>query len=286
MDRTRRNGAILLAASAVALGASLSVMVPRIVAFNRSQTQQRYKKDTITARTYTAHGRDVSLTDATDPDGRPALRIRYGDQELHAPVRAPGAENMPTLDGYGEWLAVVWCIPVSRDGTPADSLTSDDVRIILVTRLPPEGFDPSTWGTVRRKEWSFAFHEFMPDGAISTSHYRFPLPETRANLAAAQAELEGDQAQVEQARLAAEQRKIDRLPESIREFPELKEQSFEWEVALHAIPKLQVPAYRFKHTAFHFSVLGWTAPVAGFSILGMLAGAGMAFAPSRIRPGA
>ena len=50
----------------------------------------------------------------------------------------------------------------------------------------------------------------------------------------------------------------------------LQERTWQYQAALHAIPKLNVPKYRFKDTAM--KAMGWTLPVAMFSGLGVIAG--------------
>src|SRR5690606_11768432 len=59
--------------------------------------------------------------------------------------------------------------------------------------------------------------------------------------------------------------------------PPLEERSWQYQAALHVIPKLNVPKYRFKDTAM--KAMGWTLPVAGFAGLGVMIGIGLVMRP-------
>lgn len=257
---------LLTLLSAAILAAAVPSFISRARAFNASRETLHLKKVPMSARRFTAHGRDATLTDALSDSGHAALQLTYGDQSRLLPVRPPPAKDVPDLLIYGEWLAMLRIIPVTPSGAPRPGATEADDRYLLIVRQPPEGFDPDSWGSVRRKEWTFDFYELRPDGAIASTSYRFPFPE-REGMTSKQKE-----------------ERIAKLPEAIRSLPELQERTVEYDAALYAIPKLSVPNYRFKDTAFNWSVAGWTLPAAGLSILGLLAGLALTFAPRRRSP--
>jgi hypothetical protein len=142
-------------------------------------------------------------------------------------------------------------------------------RLWIVTRNTPMGYDPDKWGSVRRAEWVFRFYELGRDGTVEVVERRWPrgyrgeeFLQKRAVLAA-QGKGEADDARY------AELAKIEPL----------KERSAEYYTAMFVIPKINVPQYKFEDTALQFRVLGWTIPVAGFSVLGMILGCGFGLAP-------
>jgi hypothetical protein len=285
----RRAGLILIAISTVALAAAIPAFVARARAFAAQRSTLHLRKIPMVERSFTAHGRPVSIVDdrLKGPAGEDlgaAVRLTYGDHEpLLVPVHPPPGRDVPDLLIYGEWLAMLRLIPATPEGEPIPGATEADDRYLLVVRDTPEGFDPGSWGAVRRREWTFRFYELMPDGSIAQRRYRWPLKE-RPSLTAAEAELEGGAEAARRAREQAQAARAARLPESIRDLPELPQRSVEYEAALFVIPKLAVPEYRFKDTAFNWDVAGWTMPVAGAAVLGLLAGLAIAFAPRSPRP--
>jgi hypothetical protein len=196
-------------------------------------------------------------------DGLAQLRIEYGELEKVARVVEPPATGVPELGVYTDWLKVLEIHEVVRgpEGSLMDKEGSG--RIVLIARVPPMGYDPETWGSVRRADWTFDFHEFKADGTIESQTYRWP------------------RSAIGEIGLKKEMEKGDATAKILAGIPPLEERSWEYQAALHVIPKLNVPKYRFKDTAMRG--MGWTLPVAGFSVLGVLIGIGLVVAPKRTR---
>lgn len=263
MPRSRVIGLVILLVS-LGLGVfAVLEMSRRVTAYNEQAKFGFFRFDVGSSRAFTAHGKPVQILDEDDKtgDGRAAFVIKYADGETRIPVVEPPAANVPDLGIYGDWAKVLEVHEVERG--PGGSLRDKPGtgRILLVCRIPPAGYNPETWGSVRRSDWTFDFHEFKPDGTIESRTYRWP----RSELAAMS--------------LKKEVEKGDETAKLLAAIPELEEQTWEYQAALHVIPKLNVPRYRFKHTAM--KAMGWTLPVAGFCGLGVIAGIGLVCAPKR-----
>lgn len=232
-------------------------------AYNRGRDFPHYRFDPSTSRSFVAFNRRVTLTD--EPAGASGLlRVEYGDRSQTIPVKRPPALGLPDLGAYAEWVKVLEICQVER--TPASPDSTDTVardkpgtgRLVLVVRRPAEGFDPETWGTARVDDWTFDFHEFEPDGSIRTTAFRWPRSDHG------------------EAKLQKQVGGGDLYARALAAIPPLEERTWEYQAALHVIPKLNVPKYRFQNDAFSPRVMGWTLPVGMLSVLGMLVGLGMA----------
>lgn len=269
MARTTRTRTIGLAITALA-GAlfllAVAAMGHKAAAYNREADFDRFRIDPSRARQVEVHGRLVTITDATDEAGDAALRVRYGSIETLVPVKAPPALDLPDLGGYAEWAALLAIRPAQKTGEPVLDEHGNQLppRFVLVTRNTPPGFDPDSWGSVRRADWRFNFHEFMPDGTIQSRTFRWPR---------------SDRSERGLANRAA---RHDELAEALAAIPPLQERTWEYQAALHVIPKLQMPSYRFRHTALEAA--GWTFPVAGFAMLLLLLGLCLVFLPRKATP--
>lgn len=254
MTRLNKSGWILAACSLAVLLVSVERMSKRVDEFHRHAEFARHHFELITVRSFRYADRVVELEDDTDGRGRAAIRLTYGDETRLIPVREPPVRDLPELDGYESWLAVLAISDIERPapGAPSRVVVGTE-RVVIVTRSTPEGFDPETWGAVRRVEWTFDFYELLPDGTIEHSTFRFPRSER------GERRLAGDPGNP----LAA--------------YEPLRERTWQYQAALFATPPLQVPRYRFKDDAVY--VMGWTLPTAGFAVLGLAIGLAMAFAP-------
>lgn len=258
---------LTIASIAAFIGCSVGMGL-RAAEFNREAEFERYRIEPTVSRTLEINGRETTLTDATDDQGRSFLRLQYGDLIELLPVKEPPARDVPELVGYLEWVSVQAILTVGPNGQRlTDSETGEPLppRYVIVVRHTPGGFDPESWGSVRRADWTFSFYELLPDGRVSHEVFRFPRSgrgeESLARRAAA------PDAKPAEAALAA--------------LPPLQERTWQYQSALHVIPKLQVPKYRFENDAFSFETMGWYLPGAGFAALGVLLGLGLAFAPRR-----
>lgn len=264
MLKSRLIGTIILVGSLAACVLSVMQMSRRVAAYNEQAHFGHFRFDVATSRQFRAHDRPITITDADDvpDDGRAALRVTYGDIEKTVPVVQPAVKNVPDLGIYGDWAKIIEVHQVGRDTGSLQDMEGTG-RLLLICRIPPAGYNPETWGSVRRADWTFDFHEFKEDGAIDSTTYRWPRSEM------------GEMG------LKKEIEKGDETAKILATIPPLEEQTWQYQAALHVIPKLNVPKYRFKNTAM--KAMGWTLPVAGFSGLGAILGIAILMAPHRVK---
>jgi hypothetical protein len=225
-------------------------MAQRVQAYYRAEPPPQFLLTQTRERSFTAFARPVKIDDDTTPDGRRALRIRFGDAELLLPVHA-GAPNVPHLGAYDEWLAVLAFQPMVAGQVKVDVADPASAgRLVLIKRNAAPGFeedDPA--GLVGRKLWTFDLIEFKSDGTLSQRLLQFR--DRRGRLPA-----------------------LDADPKSPVE--SIQERSWEWQAALFAIPKLYISSYRYRTDAVNGNPenegMGWTLPAAGVSVLAGTAG--------------
>ncbi|GEM_PF-1396882 len=255
---------ITLASAAAFVGAAFP-MAKRIGNFNTNAHYTRYHAETIIARQTRLQGFPLLKVDDLPGEGESKnsyfLKLTYGEpvpEESSAPapitklvaVHRPPAPNMPRLDIYEEWAKLLAINEVERDAVGNPHSRPGSERLMLIIRRTPEGFDADTWGSVRRTEWLFDFHDFNPDGTITTETRRWPMANPMY-----------ERAFVERAESAARAIPPDTRLKSISDMPPLAERSIEYFAAMHTIPRLNVPKYKFSDTAFSFRTLSWTLPV-------------------------
>jgi hypothetical protein len=232
--------------------------------FNKHSGFTHFRFQVMGNREFSAFGKPVTLTD--ESDGKLSfLRIKFGAVDRRVPVKTPPMMNIPSMGIYDEWAKVLEIHEVGRDeaGDAIDKQRTG--RVVLVVRRTPDGYDPETWGTVFRDSWTFDFYEFKDEngGTLVDSSFRWPRGEL-GDMTLERLVKEGNKQAIALAAL-----------------PELAERSWQYQAALHVIPKLNVPKYRFQDDAV--SAMGWTLPTAGFCGLITIIGLCMGFAPRRVR---
>lgn len=254
-------------------------MAQRIAAFNKASHFRHFHTEPVLRRQFQVEGfPPVRLEDAEDESGRFVLRLTYGhpaDQAppgapppavVDIPVNRPPATGLPDLGVFEEWLRVLAINEVLRDEQGQQSVKPDSEKIMIVVRRTPAGFDPGSWGSVRRTEWLFDFYDLQRDGRVEVYTRRWPMAK----------EIYERRFQERAAAPGADERlKV------LAAIPPLEERGLEFFAAMHVIPKLNVPKYKFTDTALSFRVLGWTLPVAMLSGLGLSIAFFFAVAPKR-----
>ena len=113
-------------------------------------------------------GEDVEITYLkADEAGAetPVLRIGYRGLTTDYPVFKPPTEiteQLPGLLAFRDWFKVVPMVTGAASAEEAELAIRDGVaspRMIIVARYLPEGFEDGSWGTVRRQEWVYRFAE-------------------------------------------------------------------------------------------------------------------------------
>lgn len=265
MDKSRRIALIITLVSAAAFIAALYPMVERIREFNLHAGLHNFHAEVLNTRQFQIGVfPEFKLTDVPGDEQSPRsqfesfLRLDYGGRETMIRVKKPPAA-MHDLAMYDEWVKVLAINEVGRDEQGNTQPIQGSERLYIVSRRTPDGFDPESWGSVRRDDWVFDFYRLNPDGTVETTQRRWPR---------------GRRAE---ARLQEEQ------GNPLRAIEPLAPRTLEYFAAMHVIPKLNVPKYKFNDTALSPKVLGWTLPVSMLSVLGFAGGLVFAIAPRRAR---
>jgi hypothetical protein len=229
-------------------------MAHRVAAFNALADRKLWTFRPVNERAFRFAGRDVSLTDGTAPDGADLVVVRYGEQELKlAATVKPGDARLPDLTRHADWLRVLRFAEFGNRTTQEfkDHLQEGNDRLVIATRRPLTGADPRT-GETWRRDWTFDFHELLPDGTIRSESLRMPRT------------------------------KGDKAPKP----GELKAGTWEMEAALTVMPatppdslNISRPTAAFRGDAV--SSMGWTLPTAAATTLAFLVFAALAAAPRR-----
>lgn len=272
MEPARRNAWILAAASAAVLGASVVPMARRAAAFNEAQRFARIHFEPITSRAIDVDGFPKgTLTDEPGERGRWAVRLDYGGSATRIPVKAPPAPGLPGLGAYDEWLKVLALYEIRRDDAGRQVRAAGTERLWIVVRRTPQGVDAEGWGQARRAEWVFDFYDLRPDGTVEARVLRWPGSDLSERGLKERAEGAGARAP-------------DPSAAALLAIPPLRERTPEYQAAMHVIPKLNVPKYRFASDAFSPAVLGWTLPAGMISGLVLSGALVFALAPRRRSP--
>lgn len=279
--RSRSFAWTVVVVSTGVFAAAIPVMVSRIREFNAHANLKMHHAEVFTERTFQVQGYPrVTLKDEKHPTtGKSALRLTYGDRDEHIEVKSPPAE-LSDLGGYEEWFKPLLVSEVGRS-EGAVAVNSGGVashekpapgteHLLLVNRRTPAGFDPESWGAVRKIEWVFDFYDLKRDGTIERFTRRWP----RSDMAEKRLEREakGDPAAGVQP---------DERSKALWAIPPLEERSMESFAALYVMPKTQVPKLKFNNTAFSPTTMGWTLPASMLAGLTFTVGLIFAVAPRR-----
>jgi hypothetical protein len=246
---SRRN--LLLAAMAclAILLVSMSAMARKIEAFNSSAQRTLWMLKAVDSRAFLYGGREVTLTDQLDQEGREAVLVRYGEQELLVPATIPPLDpRLPNLVRHQDWMRVLrFAQGDGATGPDFDRLLAEGKivdRLAIVVRRPLAD-DPRTLGQGWKRQWVFDFYEFLPEGGFATQTWSYPSGRT-----------------------------IDKPKPG-----HLEEGTWQYSAALSVMPKLRKPNPKFTNDALHS--LQWTLPAAAFSGLGLFFAIFMLVSPSR-----
>lgn len=263
--------------SLLTLIVSTVLLAQRVRAYNESAIQSLFAYIQVNTPVFEFFDQRVEL-DETELDGRPMLRVLYGEDELLIPVAIETRQRLPELFArHADWMRMLFF--ADRSGMTMEQfergIARDEIpaRLIIVTRTP-FGAEPRRDGAfgleqdrnessadVRRDRWLFDFYELDAEGGF-TVHQPLRFPESGASLLRRQ----------NQAKLRGE-------PIPDREPGELQERTWQYGAALKVMPR--APAITFENQALRAA--GWTLPVASASVLGLVFGIFFAVAPDRRR---
>ncbi len=262
---SRLLGLLLLIASLVGLGVSLPAMAQRLS--HREDLKNRpmvWFEEPVYDEVFTFRAEPVSVKTITadgtgQPLAVPEVVVTWRGSEARFPV-PPGFDDprLPGLLRHSDWFKIMPMVAArgSSDQDVRKQIAEGAITptLIAAARYPAEGYDAGSWGLVRRREWKYRYAEFRaegpPESAIETSEATY-------------AELE---------------RFIAPGPYD-KPLGEVTDAERERKLWQHAAMLQVTPAmlYRAKDKQVQSGIhaMGWTWPVAGVSVLGVILGAGL-----------
>lgn len=260
---------------------SATTMARRVAAFHRDNKRAIYAFKPVTTHTFEYAGRPVTISDEDDPNGIWNLKVAYGPDELKLRVTIPGDRRLPGLLPHEDWLRVLRFAEAT--GNSLDELRakmeSGEVpdRLVIVTRTPPAGSDPGSWGELNRKAWKFDFYEFKPDGGFDHERKSFPVTK-RYNPFAKRAAPAPNSPPATEPQTDSQS---DDEPPIVNGRPtdQLQENTWQFQAALMVMPPARGPNPQFKNDGLH--AMGWTLPATSLSMLVMIGSLMVAMAPRR-----
>jgi len=275
-----RMGVAILVVSSLSAATATYFMAGRVKAFNQTLPEQFLFK-TESGRSFSAFGHPVTFEDTTVADvktgqSQAAVRVNYAAATVTIPVIAPKIKGFKDLTTYEDSFRVISFAPIKEGKADIKPFKDDNWRAVIVARETRPGFDQDTWGEVRVKDWTWVIYEMKPDGAIDgprTVQYR----DRRGN---APAEVYARD------ELKKAGKPVPPLPKDggprLTSVEPIEERTWEWQAALFTLPKMQISRYRYRTDAVDGSStsegMGWTFPMAGFSVMGMVLGCGLIMA--------
>lgn len=248
MTTSRAISLALVAIGLIGLVVAVPAMARRLHA---RETPQVWFQEPVRGQQFTFRGEPVTITVAEgDADTLPALEITFRGRTLSFPIE-PGMRNdprLPGLDRFGDWLSVIPMVTgASTEAEVRRRLAEGDLtpRLLVAVRRPAEGFDPDTWGLVRRKEWRYTFALLDVDAPVESCIEM--VDETYSDL--------------------------DKLGDpEYRRAEGREDELWKFQAMLQVTPPA---AYRSKNRplAGAMAAMGWTWPVAGLSVLALTFGA-------------
>ncbi len=229
--------------SAAAFTVSTTVLVSRIVAYRRDNKPQLFAFQDLDIREFTFAGKPVTLADEKADNENRTLAVSFAGEPLRLRVTIPSRQHdllvTHGLAAHRDWMRLLrFTEYTGRDfetvsAEMKEGKTQD--RLVLVTRTPRAGMDPSsTWEDLHKKDWAFDFYEFKRAGGFDIQHLRYPT--TKPWQPAAQGEL--------------------------------AEGTWQYDAALMTMPKSGIPSQNFLNSGF--KAMGWTFPTACFSSVALV----------------
>lgn len=248
----------LIVLSLVGLGVSIPLMAKRLG--GRDNHLVYFGKPIADAEFgYRGEPVRISTFDAPSEAGgtRRTLEIHWRGEVHSAPVLEGMREDdrLPGLLRHSEWLRVLTYAEGARTeqqiaaGVDAGTITP---HLIVAMRFPPEGFDPSTWGSVRRRDWRYRFVELLPPGAPGGAGNEGAFRVTESTY-----------------------REIEKLGDPRYRRDEGREGDFWQYAAMEQVTPSTLFRSKNRNMSEAMEAMGWTWPAAGTSIMTLLAGIGV-----------
>jgi hypothetical protein len=275
-------GLAIAAVSVVGLGVGGYGMAQRLA--HRTDLSERpmvwFAEPVIdSAFVFAGHDGEVNMVEAPPPASNPDdpflhvvewpgatrhLTIAWRGHTVCLPIVGKDQPAFPDLMRFEDWLRIApMVVAKAESNAQITELLREhkaQPRLVVSARYPAEGFDPESWGLVRRQDWPYVFVELRGDGpdesavTVSRATYReledLFSPGTRSKPTT----------------LTHEQK---------------MERYWQHSAMLQVTPAVLYRA-RDKQVEAGMRAMGWTWPVTGVSVMGVIAGLGVFFA-SRVR---
>lgn len=256
MTRLRLIGILLASASLLALIGTLPVMVrrlagraPAMVWFNKPITQPRVQ--------FLGEPVELVLPPVGEPTAGPrTIEIRWRGESVSFEIEE-GMRDDPRLPGllrFDDWLRVLIMAEGARDEEELEAgITSGAIRprLIIAMRLPARDFPAGSWADVRRREWRYRFVELLPEAESPDEAFRVH---------------EGTY------------HEIDRLGDPAHRAATGRDADAWMHYAMQHVTPPTLFRARNRPVEQAMRAMGWTWPVAGLSVLGVVAGIALAAA--------
>lgn len=161
-------GLVLAVLGIIGLIVSLPAMAHRL---SHREIRQVWFHSPVPAPKFEFKGEPAEIRpiDPADAGALPAIDIVYRGA-THRILIEPGMRDDPRLPGllrYEDWLRVLLFAEGGNEKELDALIESGQVRprLVVATRRPALGYEPGSWGSVRRKEWRYAFVELIPADA-------------------------------------------------------------------------------------------------------------------------
>lgn len=249
MTRGRLIGFLLCAASIIGLAAAIPNMARRL---SHRALPVVWFDDPIPNPVFEFLGEpaEIRTTDPQSPEERPALEIHWRGETRTFAIEE-GMRDDPRLPGllrHDDWLRILAMAEGARSQDELKAGIAQGTihpRLIIAMRLPAEGFDPESWGAVRRREWRYRFVELLPASRSPSKSF-----ETHEGTYAG----------------------LDKLgdPKFVRD-NNLQPEAWKYAAMQQVTP---ATLFRSKSRPIDDAMLsmGWTWPVAGVSVLALVVG--------------
>lgn len=193
------------------------------------------------------------------PGATKHMTITWRSHTVYLPIVGADQPAYPGLMRFEDWFRITPMVvtKATSNAQIAEMLKRNLVqpRLIVAARYPAEGFDPESWGLVRRQDWPYAFVELRADGP----------DEQAVTLARA------SYRELEDLFSPGMRAKPTTLSEA-----EKNERYWQHSAMLQVTPSVLYRA-RDKQIEAGMRAMGWTWPVAGVSVMGVIIGLGLIF---------
>jgi len=149
------------------LGVSVYSLAQKLASRNVEMVRLVGRVSGVQTVTYRGHECRVEPVIDEATQNTTALRVHWRGQTIDYPTWLPPGDG-EGLEPFKEWFGLmVLADGAESDATARDNWTGDhgpDTRLVAIARYPAEGFDPGSWGLVRRQDWHYRLAQLNPEG--------------------------------------------------------------------------------------------------------------------------